>query len=137
VYDEPHRAREVLLSLPPASAKKLLMCPALRGGTEIVPVDTHIERVARRLGFIERGAMRRGLDVNVERFVEATGQRLGQEALEHELVHPGKSHLLLIQLGFEFCHANCPACFPCPIHEECTSIDNRYKSTLNLSFRQQ
>ncbi len=138
VYDEPHRAREVLLSLPGVGQKTADCVLLYAAGHEIVPVDTHIERVARRLGFIERGAMRRGLDVNVEEIRGSNRSKdLAKEALEHELVHPGKSHLLLIQLGFEFCHATAPACFPCPIREECTSIDNRYKSTLDLSFRQQ
>ena len=138
VYDEPHRAREVLLSLPGVGQKTADCVLLYAAGHEIVPVDTHIERVARRLGFIERGAMRRGLNVNVEEIRGSNRSKdLAKEALEHELVHPGKSHLLLIQHGFEFCHATAPACFPCPIREECTSIDNRYKSTLNLSFRQQ
>ena len=136
VYDEPRRAREVLLSLPGVGPKTADCVLLYAAGHEIVPVDTHIERVARRLGFIERGAIRRGLDVNVEEIRGSTRSKdLAKEALEHDLVHPGRSHLLLIQHGFEFCHATAPACFLCPIREECTSIDNRYK--LPLSSRQQ
>jgi len=138
VYDEPHRAREVLLSLPGVGPKTADCVLLYAAGHEIVPVDTHIERVARRLGFIERGAIRRGLDVNAEEIRGSTRSKdLAKEALEHDLVHPGRSHLLLIQHGFEFCHATAPACFLCPIREECTSIDNRYRSTLHFSSRQQ
>ena len=138
VYDEPRRAREVLLSLPGVGPKTADCVLLYAAGHEIVPVDTHIERVARRLGFIERGAIRRGLDVNVEEIRGSTRSKdLAKEALEHDLVHPGRSHLLLIQHGFEFCHATAPACFLCPIREECTSIDNRYRSTLHFSSRQQ
>jgi endonuclease-3 len=129
VYNDPHRAREVLLSLPGVGPKTADCVLLYAAGHEVVPVDTHIERVAGRLGFIERGAMRRGLDVNVEAIRGSNkSKELAKESLEHELVHPGMSHLLLIQHGFEFCRATAPACFLCPIREECTSIDNRYKS---------
>jgi endonuclease-3 len=135
VYDEPRRARNVLLSLPGVGPKTADCVLLYAAGHEIVPVDTHIERVARRLGFIERGAIRRGLDVNVEEIRGSNRSKdLAKEALEHDLVHPGRSHLVLIQHGFEFCHATAPACFLCPIHRECSSIDNRYK--LPISSRQ-
>jgi len=137
VYDEPHCARELLLSLPGVGPKTADCVLLYAGGHEIVPVDTHVERVARRLGFIERGAMRLGLDFNVEEIRGSNKSKdLAKEALEHDLAHPGRSHLLLIQHGFEFCHATAPACFHCPIREECTSTDNRYKWTLHLSSRQ-
>jgi len=136
VYDDPRRAREVLLSLPGVGPKTADCVLLYAAGHEIVPVDTHTERVARRLGFIERGVIRRGLDINVEDIRGSNRSKdLAKEALEHDLVHPGRSHLLLIQHGFEFCHAAAPACFLCPVREQCTSIDNCYK--LPLSSRQQ
>jgi endonuclease III len=88
-----------------------------------------VERVARRLGFIERGASRRGLALNAKEIHGSDKSKdIAKEALETELSHPGRSHLLLIQHGFEFCHATAPECFACPIRYECPSIDNRYKS---------
>jgi endonuclease III len=73
--------------------------------------------------------LRRGLDINVEEIRGSDRSKdIAKEALEKELFHPGRSHLLLIQHGFEFCHATAPECFACPIRRECPSLDNRYKS---------
>jgi len=129
VYDAPDRARELLVSLPgvgPKTADCILLYAA---GHEVVPIDTHVERVARRLGFIERGASRRGLAIDAKKISGSDKSKdVAKEALETELSHPGRSHLLLIQHGFEFCHATAPECFACPIRYECLSVDNRYKS---------
>ncbi len=126
VYDAPDLARELLVSLPgigPKTADCVLLYAA---GHDVVPIDTHIERVARRLGFIERGALRRGLAIDVEEIRGSDRSKdIAKEALEKELFHPGRSHLLLIQHGFEFCHATAPECFACPIRRECPSPDNR------------
>ena len=130
VYDEPRRAREMLLSLPGVGPKTADCVLLYAAGHDVVPIDTHVERVARRLGFIERAALKRELTVNIEEIRGSDrSKELAKEALETELTHPGESHLLLIQHGFEFCHAGSPACFSCPIRQECTSIDNRYKAT--------
>lgn len=129
VYDTPDNARELLLSLP-GVGKKTADCVLLyAAGHEVVPIDTHVERVARRLGFIERDASRRGLALNAKEIHGSDKSKdIAKDALETELSQPGRSHLLLIQLGFEFCHATAPECFACPIRYECPSIDNRYKS---------
>src|SRR5674536_123395 len=64
VYDPPALARERLVTLP-VVGKKTADCVLLyAAGHEVVPIDTHVERVARRLGFIERGASQRGLTIN-------------------------------------------------------------------------
>jgi endonuclease III len=129
VHDAPDRARELLISLPGVGPKTADCVLLYAAGHDIVPIDTHIERVARRLGFIKRGALRRGLDINVEEIRGSDRSKdIAKEALEKELFHPGRSHLLLIQHGFEFCHATAPECFACPIRRECPSLDNRYKS---------
>jgi endonuclease-3 len=129
VYDEPRRARELLLSLPGVGPKTADCVLLYAAGHDVVPIDTHIERVARRLGYIERQALRRGLAIDAED-IRGTdrSKNFAKEALETELLRPGMSHLLLIQHGFEFCHANVPDCFACPIRRECSSDDNRYKS---------
>jgi endonuclease III len=130
IYDAPDHARERLLSLPGVGPKTADCVLLYAAGHEVVPIDTHVERVARRLGFIERGASRRGLSINAKEIHKSDkSMDIAKEALEMELSHPGRSHLLLIQHGFEFCHATAPACFACPIRYECPSIDNRYKST--------
>ncbi|MGZ4944040.1 MAG: endonuclease III domain-containing protein [Halobacteriota archaeon] len=130
VYDAPDHARELLVSLP-GVGKKTADCVLLyAAGHEVVPIDTHVERVACRLGFIERGASRRGLTINAREIHGSDKSKdIAKEALETELADPGRSHLLLIQHGFEFCHATAPECFACPIRYECPSIDNCFKST--------
>jgi len=129
VYDAPDLARELLVSLPGVGPKTADCVLLYAAGHDVVPIDTHIERVARRLGFIERGALRRGLAIDVEEIRGSDRSKdIAKEALEKELFHPGRSHLLLIQHGFEFCHATAPECFACPIRLECPSLDNRYKS---------
>jgi endonuclease-3 len=131
VYDEPYQARDTLVSLPGVGPKTADCVLLYAAGHEVVPIDTHVERVARRLGFVERAASQRGLDVNVQEIRGSDRSKdLAKEALERELVHPGRNHLLLIQHGFEFCHATSPECVICPIREECISTDNRYRSTL-------
>lgn len=130
VYDEPHRAREMLLSLPGVGPKTADCVLLYAAGHDVVPIDTHVERVARRLGFIERIALKRELNVDVDKIRGSDrSKELAKEALETELTHPGESHLLLIQHGFEFCHASSPECFSCPTRQECTSVDNRYKAS--------
>ncbi|MGZ4865172.1 MAG: endonuclease III domain-containing protein [Halobacteriota archaeon] len=130
VYDSPDLARERLVTLPGVGPKTADCVLLYAGKHEVVPIDTHLERVARRLGFIERGAMRRGIDINANEIRGSDRSKsIAKEVLETELPHPGRSHLLLIQHGFEFCHATGPECFACPIRCECPSIDNRYKST--------
>ncbi|HEX7515036.1 MAG TPA: hypothetical protein VF393_05545, partial [archaeon] len=130
VYDPPDLARERLVTLPGVGPKTADCVLLYAGGHEVVPIDTHVERVAHRLGFIERGASRRGLDINAKEIHGSDrSKNIAKEVLETELPHPGRSHLLLIQHGFEFCHATAPECFACPIRHECPSMDNRYKTT--------
>ncbi|MGZ4933471.1 MAG: endonuclease III domain-containing protein [Halobacteriota archaeon] len=126
VYDAPDHARETLLSLPGVGPKTADCVLLYAGGHDVVPIDTHVERVARRLGFIERAAVHCGLSLDLERMSGTNrSKELAKRGLERELSFPGKSHLLLIQHGFEWCHASCPACTSCPLRHQCTSCDNR------------
>jgi endonuclease-3 len=131
VYEAPDRARELLLSLPGVGPKTADCVLLYAAGHDVVPIDTHVERVARRLGYIEHEALRRGLSIDAEGIQGSERSKgIAKKALENELFRPGMSHLLLIQHGFEFCHANVPDCFACPIRRECPSHENRYKSAL-------
>ncbi len=128
IYDERDTARTELLSLPGVGPKTADCVLLFAAGHDVVPIDTHVERVARRLGFINEYAARIGINDRPERRGGSDrANLLAKEALESALKSPGKSHLLLIQHGFEFCHAKHPECFACPVREECNSIDNRYK----------
>ncbi|HXY86881.1 MAG TPA: hypothetical protein VEG44_00410 [Candidatus Acidoferrales bacterium] len=133
IYDDKDAARTALLSLPGVGPKTADCILLFAAGHDVVPIDTHVERVARRLGFTEERAVRIGIDAH---FGKTRGsdkaKQLVKEVLESVLESPGKSHLLLIQHGFEFCHAKRPNCFACPIREECNSADNRYKTTIRV-----
>jgi len=135
IYDDKDAARAALLSLPGVGPKTADCILLFAGGHDVVPIDTHVERVARRLGFIEEHAARVGIDVHFEKTQGSTkAKQLAKEVLESVLESPGKSHLLLIQHGFEFCHAQRPNCFACPIREECNSTDNRYKTKIRMAL---
>jgi endonuclease-3 len=128
IYDDEDAARATLLSLPGVGPKTADCILLFAAGHDVVPIDTHVERVARRLGFIEEHAAKTGDGDRSEKTGGSDRAKLlAKEALESTLKSPGKSHLLLIQHGFEFCHAKRPDCFVCPVREECNSTDNRYK----------
>ncbi len=101
-------SREILRTL--GSLKgigpKTLHCLLLFGlGREAFPVDTHILRVGKRLGFIP--------------------ERMGAEDAHGwmiPLVPEGKSlslHINLIRLGRSVCEARSPRCFRCFLKKEC------------------
>jgi endonuclease-3 len=74
-------------------------------GKSVFPVDTHIHRIAGRLGLVNKRAS-----------AQKTQQRLG------ELIPPGdryRLHLLLIEHGRRTCHARRPACRQCPLRRMC------------------
>jgi endonuclease III len=74
----------------------------------VMPVDTHIYRVSRRLGWL-------GEDVPVSRAHEAL-QKLISDRHRYDM------HLLLIQHGRVTCHARHPACGECVLAVHCPSV---------------
>ena len=85
---------------------KTLHCLLLFGlGREAFPVDTHIHRIGKRLGFIPE-------QMSAEK----------AHLWMRELVPKGKSwslHLNLIRLGREVCKARAPNCDICFVKKEC------------------
>lgn len=75
-------------------------------GFPVLPVDTHVRRVARRLG-LARSSSYRGIREELHRVF---GERARLEA-----------HLLLIKLGREVCRARNPLCSRCPLRGLCPS----------------
>jgi endonuclease-3 len=74
-------------------------------GRPALPVDTHVHRVALRLGLI-------GTRVSAER---AHAQL--EHALEPEMVYT--FHIDMIRHGRQICHAQRPACPRCPLRDLC------------------
>ena len=99
------QATEWLRTLP-AVGPKTAACVLLFGlGMPALPVDTHVFRVATRLGLVE----------------EELGPEKAQTALE-ALVPPEEHysfHILLIRHGRHTCFARNPACDRCPLEPEC------------------
>lgn len=74
-------------------------------GRPVLPVDTHVHRVARRLGLIGPKAT-----------ADAAHDQL-QALLEDDQVY--SFHVHLIEHGRRTCHAQRPACPACPVRREC------------------
>ncbi len=98
-------SREYLLSLPGVGPKTaaIVLCFAL--GRPVIPVDTHVFRVAHRIGWIEK----------------RIGEGRAHGALQ-TLVQDGNAyrlHIALIRHGRQICHAQRPRCELCPIRTGC------------------
>ncbi|MDP2858893.1 MAG: endonuclease III [Bacillota bacterium] len=78
-------------------------------GRPVFPVDTHIHRIARRLGL----ALEKGTAEKV--------QRKMQDLVPPDLSEP--LHVNLIRLGRDTCHARKPDCEGCPLRDLCRSED--------------
>ncbi len=100
-------ARAKLMEIPGVGQKTADVILAFAGGKPILPVDTHIDRISKRLGL--------------------TGKKAGYEEVKdrlEELVLPGERgamHLALIEFGRRVCKAINPKCVECPILELCPS----------------
>jgi len=97
--------REFLLSLPGVGPKTAAVVLLFGFGRPTMPVDTHVYRVASRLGLVPQKA-------SIER---------AQEVLER-IVPPDKylsMHLNLIKHGRAVCRARSPLCSACGLEEIC------------------
>jgi endonuclease-3 len=98
-------ARDYLCELPGVGRKTAACVLLFAFGRPEVPVDTHVYRVASRLGLIRRGAS----------FDEAHDEML-------RLVDPDDAyevHVLLIRHGRRTCIAREPRCAECPLRRMC------------------
>lgn len=97
--------RDYLLSLPGVGPKTAACVLAFSLGRPALPVDTHVHRVARRLGFF-------GDHVDAAR----------AHVVMEELVPPSLRvdvHVGMIRLGREICRAGRPRCEECPLNDLC------------------
>ncbi|MFN0096892.1 MAG: endonuclease III domain-containing protein [Dehalococcoidia bacterium] len=100
-------ARSWLRSLPGVGPKTAACVLLFALGRPAMPVDTHVERVSKRLGLIP----------------ERLSAEQAHEALE-ALVDPAsyyRYHMLLIKHGRRTCAARRPACGRCPLAPSCPS----------------
>ncbi|MFB0514602.1 MAG: endonuclease III [Candidatus Bathyarchaeia archaeon] len=110
VYSSPlEEARKILMALPgigPKTADVVLLFSANR---LVLPVDTHVNRVSKRLGFVASNA-------DYERV------RLALESLYSPKDYLA-AHLLLIMLGRKYCKARNPLHESCPVNMLCPSAE--------------
>jgi len=100
-------AREKLMALPGVGPKTADILLLFCAGKPTLPVDTHVNRVSKRLGLA-------ALDGGYEE-VRMSLQRL-YRAEEYFPVH-----MLLIAVGREYCRALKPLCSRCPVRDLCPS----------------
>ena len=96
--------RRELMSLPRVGPKTADVLLLFHYGRRVMPVDTHISRLARRLGVASGGYE------DVRKAIEASAHG------DLRLVH-----LALIAFGRVVCRARGPRCWECPVASECPS----------------
>src|SRR5438876_2737283 len=99
------RVREYLMSLPGVGPKTVACVLAFSFGRAALPVDTHVFRVARRLGFYG------------ERTDAAAAHRVMEDLVPSRL--RVRMHVGLIRLGRELCRPGRPRCEACPLRDLC------------------
>ncbi len=98
-------ARDYLTALPGVGPKTAACVLLFSLHMPALPVDTHVHRLALRLGLVPEGT-------SAER-----AHTLLEELLPEELYYP--FHLLLIQHGRTLCKAQRPRCDACPLPRLC------------------
>ncbi|MBO40301.1 MAG: hypothetical protein CL729_02010 [Chloroflexi bacterium] len=101
-------ARDWLMSLPGVGPKTAACVLLFALGRPVLPVDTHVERVSKRLGLIPANMTAEKAHIKLEESV------------------PPKDiyayHMDLIQHGRRTCHARNPACKACPLADKCPRV---------------
>ena len=100
-------ARERLCDLPGVGRKTAACVLLFAFGMRDVPVDTHVSRVATRLGLLRPGAP----------FDELHDELLAMTPRSQEL----ELHVNLLRHGRRTCHARRPACGDCALRRMCPS----------------
>ncbi len=102
---EPEEAWRYLRSIPGVGPKTAACVLMFNMGRPVMPVDTHVHRVSRRLGLI-------GPKVSADQAHE-----IFAKITPPEWVYP--LHVNLIRHGRQVCHAQRPDCLHCPLYTEC------------------
>lgn len=109
IFEMPlEQARERLLELPGVGPKTADVVLLLSAKKPTLPVDTHVNRVSKRLALV---------DVRADYEHVRKGLQLLFDHADYYAVH-----VLFIMLGRRFCLARRPICSECPINELCPSM---------------
>jgi len=107
----PEEAESVLGGFGGVGLKTVKCVQVFALGQDVFPVDTHIFRLSKRMGFLDEGATR-----------ETAHEVMGR------LVPPKKMysfHLNLIEHGRRVCKAHRPMCAACPLARPCPKVGVR------------
>lgn len=110
----PEEAWRYLRGIPGVGPKTAACVLMFNLDQPVMPVDTHVHRVALRLGLI-------GPKVNADQ-----AHLLFDKVTPPQWVYP--LHVNLIRHGRQICHAQRPACSVCPLYHDCAyvgSVDAR------------
>lgn len=107
----PLAARDWLTRIPGVGKKTASVVLLFSFGVPLLPVDTHVHRVTRRIGLVPPKATP---DEAHERLLADVPPGLVYEA-----------HVNLIAHGRLTCHARNPACFRCTVRARCRYVDPR------------
>ena len=106
---EDDEVERYLTSLPGVARKTALCVMLYTLGRDVLPVDTHVWRVAQRLGLAPAGVRS-----------EARGRAL-EAAVPREL--RGSMHVTMVAHGRRVCRARAPMCESCTLAELCPTAD--------------
>jgi len=104
----PHDALERLQSLPGVGLKTAACVLLFDLGKPVFPVDTHVHRISRRLGWLPPSAT-----------AEQAGRAL--DALVPNRIKYSL-HVNLVRHGREICLARMPRCSICPLEQRCKKV---------------
>jgi endonuclease-3 len=108
VLNQPYeQAKEELMTLPGVGPKTADILLAFVAKNPVIPVDTHIARVSRRLGIARANANYEDIRSSLEALIPP-----------RERV---RLHLSIIEFGREVCRAPRPRCTICPVNMSCPS----------------
>jgi len=112
-------AKQNLTSLPGVGPKTADILLAFIAGHQIVPVDTHVSRIAKRLGIAPTNADYETVRLSLQSLTTPSQRR--------------KLHLSMIRFGRTICKAPKPLCEKCPINNNCPSSSVKINA-VNKSF---
>ena len=100
-------ARKMLLELPGIGPKTADVVLLFSANQPTIPVDTHVNRVAKRLGFAPANGDYEEVRLSLQRLFNQKDYL--------------NVHLLLIAHGRKYCKAGRPYCTECPVNKYCPS----------------
>ena len=116
LVDWPHdQVRDYLTAYPGVGPKTAACVLMFALGRPVMPVDTHVHRIATRLGFIAKGA---SFEV---------AHKTMDSITPPELVYP--LHIEMIRHGRALCRPTNPKCAECPVIDECNFAKTGRKAT--------